>query len=112
MTEENHATERKRSQSVSRIGFMETNGTDHMLPILTVLPGSPMPYNEGRKECVVGKVDRLDVQDAIEYAEEEMTEKQKASLQIYEKNKQQIDTILEAMSEGLVELKVALQSTL
>jgi singapore isolate B (sub-type 7) whole genome shotgun sequence assembly, scaffold_23 len=71
-----------------------------------------MPYNEGRKECVVGKVDRLDVQDAIEYAEEEMTEKQKASLQIYEKNKQQIDTILEAMSEGLVELKVALQITL
>ena len=58
------------------------------------------------------KVDRLDVQDAIEYAEEEMTEKQKASLQIYEKNKQQIDTILEAMSEGLVELKVALQITL
>ena len=54
----------------------------------------------------------MDVQDAIEYAEEEMTEKQKASLQIYEKNKQQIDTILEAMSEGLVELKVALQSTL
>ena len=71
-----------------------------------------MPYNEGRKECVVGKVDRLDDQDAIEYAEEEMTEKQKASLQIYEKNTQQIDTILEAMSEGLVELKVALQITL
>lgn len=53
------------------------------------------------------RVDRLDVQDAIEYAEEEMTEKQKASLQMYEKNKREIDTILEAMSEGLVELKVA-----
>ena len=52
----------------------------------------------------------MDVQDAIEYAEEEMTEKQKASLQVYEKNKQEIDTILEAMSEGLVELKVAFRA--
>ena len=47
MTEENHATERKGIRFVARIGFIETNGTDHMLPILTVLPNSPMPYNEG-----------------------------------------------------------------
>ena len=47
MTEENHATERKGTRFVTRLGFIETNGTDHMLPILTVLPNSPMPYNEG-----------------------------------------------------------------
>lgn len=53
-------------------------------------------------------LDKLDVKEAIEYAEDELTEKQKASLQIYEKNKQSIDRILDAMSEGLTELKVGL----
>ena len=48
------------------------------------------------------------MKEAIEYAEDELTEKQKASLQIYEKNKQSIDRILDAMSEGLTELKVGL----
>ena len=53
-------------------------------------------------------LDKLDVKEAIEYAEDELTEKQKASLQIYEKNKQSIDLILDAMSEGFTELKVGL----
>ena len=53
MTEENHATERKGTRLVTRLGFIETNGTDHMLPILTVLPNSPMPYNEGTEMSVL-----------------------------------------------------------
>ena len=48
------------------------------------------------------------MKEAIEYAEDELTEKQKASLQIYEKNKQSLDRLLDAMSEGLTELKVCL----
>lgn len=51
-------------------------------------------------------LDKLDVHEAIEYAERELTEHQKASLQIYYKNKQSIDQVLEQISVGLTELKV------
>lgn len=51
-------------------------------------------------------IDKLDVQEAIDYAERELTEHQKASLQIYEKNKQSIDQVLEQISAGLTELQV------
>ena len=51
-------------------------------------------------------VDKLDVQEAIDYAERELTEHQKASLQIYAKNKQSIDQVLEQISAGLTELQV------
>ena len=51
-------------------------------------------------------IDKLDVQEAIDYAERELTEHQKASLQIYVKNKQSIDQVLEQISAGLTELQV------
>ena len=57
------------------------------------------------KDDLIG-VDKLDVQEAIDYAERELTEHQKASLQIYAKNKQSIDQVLEQISAGLTELQV------
>lgn len=48
----------------------------------------------------------MDVEEAIQEVEADLTEHQKASLQIYEKNRLEIDTLLDSMSEGLSELKV------
>lgn len=46
------------------------------------------------------------MEEAIHETEMELTEHQKASLQLYEKNAEQIDKMLDTMSEGLTDLKV------
>ena len=46
------------------------------------------------------------MEETIHETEMGMTEHQKASLQLYEKNAEQIDKMLDTMSEGLTDLKV------
>ena len=54
------------------------------------------------------KQDRADVREELQETEMDLTEHQKASLQVYEKNAEQIDRLLDTMSEGLTDLKVGI----
>lgn len=57
--------------------------------------------------CSTGNfLDKADVREELQEAELDLTEQQKASLQVYEKNAEQIDRMLYTMSEGLSDLKV------
>lgn len=51
-------------------------------------------------------IDKADVKEELQETELDLTEHQKASLQVYEKNAEQIDRMLDTMSEGLTDLKV------
>ena len=50
------------------------------------------------------------MEETIHETEMELTEHQKASLQLYEKNAAQIDKMLDTMSEGLTDLKVRISA--
>ena len=47
----------------------------------------------------------MEVEDSMLEVESDLTEQQKASLQMYEKNKVELDKMLDQISEGLTELK-------
>ena len=54
------------------------------------------------------KRDKADVREELQETEMDLTEHQKASLQVYEKNAEQIDRLLDTMSEGLTDSKVSI----